>query len=235
MRIASITIARGGSRRLPAKNTYLFAGRPLVAHKAWQLSKCPSIDEIIVGSDDDAILAAAKAQGVTTMRRAPEFCDEVSRPWNDVIVDMVSRVEADVILWAHCTNPCIRPETYERAIAEFLSRDSSSFDSLVGVSQFRNHIWFCGRPLNANPFTFQRERASPHQVAADVEPVYYQNGGLFIARREDILKWGYVYGPHGRVFVIDHDEATDIDTLEDMTRAKNFYARQQAQEFRKGR
>lgn len=214
MSVAAVVIARGGSERLPHKNMLKFNGRTLIAHKVWQLQQCNLIDKVVVGSDSDDILQSAREEGALTIKRAPEFCDERSRSWNDVIHDMVEKVEALTIMWAHCTNPCIKPSTYDRAIRAFQATDG---DSLVAVTPFQNHIWWNGRPLNFDPY------AKSHVVAAKLPPVYFQNGGIFIAHRSLMLQNRYVYGESPEMFVIDRDEATDVDTWEDLDRAAAIY------------
>lgn len=215
MSVTAVIIARGGSQRLPNKNMLDFHGLPLVAHKVRQLKQCQHITGVVVGSDSLEILQAAEAEGAETVRRAPEYCDEKSRSWNEVIHHMLERTKGDTIVWAHCTNPCIRPETYDRAIKAF--RQSAN-DSLIGVTPFRNHIWWRGKPLNFDP------RALKHTVAANLEPVYFQNGGLFIAKRAAMLDWQYVYGMDPLLFEIHEAEAIDIDTAEDYEAALREYS-----------
>lgn len=210
----AIVIARGGSTRLPNKNLLTFNGRTLVAHKVWQLQLSRLIDEVVVGSDSDDILRSAATQGAKTIKRLPEYCDEKSRTWNEVIRNMVEQVETDVIVWAHCTNPCIQPSTYDRAVRCFQATDG---DSLVGVTPFRNHVWWNGRPLNFDPYRY------PHTVAAHLPPVHFQNGGIFVARRELMLRTHYVYGQTPEMFVISPEEAVDVDTQEDLAHAVAMY------------
>lgn len=215
--IAAVIIARAGSRRLPGKNMLPFHGRPLVAHKVAQLRHVPDIDLVVVGSDSDAILRAAADEGAARVRRAPEYCDEVSRPWNAVIADMAVRVDAEVIVWAHCTNPCIGPETYERAIYDYRMARRNGYDSLVSVCRVGGHLWHRAAPLNYDPW---RE---PHPFAADLEPVYQQNGGIFIYDRKHMIQRRYVFGQIPLLFEIDPEEAIDIDTHADYERALAAY------------
>jgi len=214
MNTVAIVIARGGSTRLPNKNLLKFNGRTLIGHKVWQLRQCGLIDRIVVGSDSDEILASAQDEGAKIIRREPEYCDEKSRSWNEVIHDMVSKVEGETIVWAHCTNPCIKPETYAKALEAY---GESENDSLVSVTQFRNHIWWDGNPLNFDP------KAKEHTVAAKLRPVYFQNGGIFIAHRLLMLEKKYVYGDDPLLFDIEAGEATDVDTWEDLDRAAAYY------------
>ena len=211
--VTAVIIARGGSSRLPGKNMKDFHGNPLVAHKVKQLLACRSVTNVVVGSDCDEILSAARDAGATTVKRAPEFCDEKTRSWNEVIADMCGKVDGDVILWAHCTNPLIHADTYDRAVSAFMSGDK---DSLVSVTRLQSHLWLHGEPFNFDP------KSKVHPVARDLEPVFYQNGGIFIARREDMISWRYVYNDP-LLFEIGAIESSDIDTPEDFMIAEALY------------
>jgi CMP-N,N'-diacetyllegionaminic acid synthase len=168
-KVAAIVIARAGSERLPNKNMLPFQGRPLVAHKVWQLKFCRHVDAVVVGSDSQEILSAAMKEGARTRLRAPEYCDEKSTTWNEVIYDMVKGVDAELILWAHCTNPNIQPNTYDRGIEYFRKGlVMNTCDSVVGVTSIKTHVWWGGKPLNFNPYLVK------HQLAAQVTPVYVQ-------------------------------------------------------------
>lgn len=214
MKTTAVIIARGGSSRLPYKNLLPFHGRPLVAHKVWQLLSVPEIDEVVVGSDDNEILAAAEKEGAVCITRELAYCDEKSRSWNQVIADMLEKVSGDLIVWAHCTNPCIQPHTYSHAIHAY---NATAGDSIVGVTAVKSHVWWQNKPLN-----FDRH-AVVHQVAAQLTPVYIQHGGLFIAERALMLREQYVYGSTPALFEISADEAIDIDTQEDFNRARQMY------------
>lgn len=216
--VTAVIIARAGSQRLPNKNMMLFHGKPLVVHKVLQLKRCKQVSRIVVGSDSPEILKAAEDAGAEVRLREPEFCDEKSRTWNEVILDMALRVPGEVILWAHCTNPCIRAETYDRAIARYKQLlDDRIGDSLVSVSRIQGHIWArmdgVLRPVNFEPWT------KAHQVAADVEPVYTQNGGIFVYGRHAMIRSRYVYGNNPGFMTLEHPECIDVDTQADFDAA----------------
>lgn len=214
MSVTAVVIARGGSARLPGKNLRYFGARPLVAHKVWQLKQCKTIDRVVVGTDSPEIAEAARGEGAEIRMRQAEYCDEKSRSWNEVIHNMVAQVPGDIIVWAHCTNPCIQPRTYDRAMAKFYE---SIGDSVVSVHAVQTHVWWRNHPLNFDP------QAVPHKVARELEPVYIQNGGIFIAYRADMQALSYVYGPDPAMFEVDALEATDIDTEADWMLAEGAY------------
>ena len=57
-----------------------------------------------------------------------------------MIRNMLKYVDADVILWAHPTNPFINHEIYEKAISSF-KKYSKKFDSLFSATIIKNHFW----------------------------------------------------------------------------------------------
>jgi CMP-N,N'-diacetyllegionaminic acid synthase len=212
----AVVVARAGSVRLPNKALLPFDGSiSLIAHKIRQLARCRKIDSIVVGSDSDEILADAKMHGALTAKREAYFCDEAKCSANEMIGDMASRVEGDVIIWAHPTSPLVRPETYDAAIESFdRGYDNLTCDSLASVAEVRRHAWKNGRPINYNPW---RPR---HTLAKDCEPIYFQDGAIFIQRRFDMVANSYFFGWRPHLFVMPAGESADIDTAADFAAAK---------------
>lgn len=218
MHIAAVVVARGGSRRLPGKALRPFGGSTLIGHKIDTLRACSAISSVIVGSDSEAILDEGKRHGAIPLRRDACFCDEKSRTANDMIADMVSRVAAEVIVWAHPTNPLVRTETYSSAVAAYQNR-LGRFDSLVSVTAVQRHAWWRFQPLNHDPF------CATHAVGAALEPVLFQDGAIFIQSREQLLKAPRFCGDKPYLFTMDPLESTDIDTEADYVTAKALYER----------
>lgn len=85
MSITAVIPVRAGSRRLKNKNIAPFAGTNLLINKIEQLKKVDDIDRIIVSSDSDVMLEMAKENGVETHKRAPEYCDEKTKSFGEVV------------------------------------------------------------------------------------------------------------------------------------------------------
>jgi CMP-N-acetylneuraminic acid synthetase len=84
-----------------------------------------------------------------------------------MIANMVSLIGADdnaVVLWAHPTNPLVRPETYYSALWQY---HQGNGDSLLSVTRVQRHAWMNGRPINYHP------SAAVHPTASDTVPVYF--------------------------------------------------------------
>ena len=201
--VVAVVVARGGSRRLPRKNLLPFAGRTVVGHKVWQLGQVPGVDLVVVGSDDDEILAEGRRYGALGMVNDGEYATS-----NDMLADMAARVSGDVVLWAHPTNPLVSPATYARALAQFFA-SKDVFDSLVSVYRMQRHAWMGGLPLNYNP------RAKVHPLARDCAPIFFQDGAIFIQPREQMARNRYFFGESPLLFEMPEAEVVDIDTRAD--------------------
>ena len=55
MKNYAFIFARGGSKGLPGKNIRLLAGKPLIHYSIETAKHCPSIDEVFVSTEDEAI------------------------------------------------------------------------------------------------------------------------------------------------------------------------------------
>lgn len=207
----AIVVARRNSVRLPGKALLPFAGTTLIGHKVRRLLQCNLVGRVVVGSDSQEILDEAARHGATTVRRDDYHCDESRCSANEMIRDMVERVpggDDDTFLWAHPTNPLVRPETYNRAIERYATRPDG-FDSLCSVTVEIRHAWYGLDPLNHNPWR------GPHRPASELRPVRFQDGAIFIQNRRRFLETSYFYGIAPLLHAIDRTESRDIDTPED--------------------
>jgi CMP-N,N'-diacetyllegionaminic acid synthase len=216
-KVTAVIVARGGSKRVLRKNVLMVAGKTLVAHKIGQLQQCPAITNIIVGSDDDQILAEASKHGAEAVKRPEFYCDEERASANDMIGNMCSLIRTDIVVWAHCTNPLVSGKTYGAAIDAYFRESAKGHDSLISVAELREHLWGKdGKPLNYNPY------AKRHVIAAELEPIYKQDGAIFIQPYEQMAANHYYFGQKPYLYVMPDNEVLDINTMHDFALAKAF-------------
>lgn len=98
--ITAVIPVRAGSRRLKNKNVAPFAGTNLLLNKIEQLKKVAGVERIVVTSDSDMMLEMAENAGALTHKRAPEFCDETTKTFGEVVRHVAESVEGEHILWA---------------------------------------------------------------------------------------------------------------------------------------
>lgn len=216
MKTIAIIPARGGSKRLPQKNTKLLADIPLLAHSILYAKKNSAIiDEIYVSTDDREIKQIALEYGAKVIDR-PESLSGDLEPTVTALKHVLESVEEDVenVVLLQPTNP-LRPENLLKEAFDLYLK--GNHNSLFTVS--RNHQKF-GK-INEGKFVpFNYEIG---QRSQDLEPLFFENGLLYITKSEKILN-DVIISEDAFPFEINHIFASvDIDTQEDFDYAQYLY------------
>ena len=223
--VVAVIVARKGSVRIKNKSMLLLGSETLIARKIRQLRECKEVSRVVFGSNCDDMLAHAQACGAEVVRRDEYFCDETKATANEVIRDMCSRITADVIVWAHCTNPFISPATYDAVVCSFFDH-LDKYDSLLSVVALREHLWNGDKiPLNYNPYT------ESHVPARELSPLYMQDGGIFIQPHEQMKANAYFFGKRPQLFEIPDEEFLDINVERDYWFAQAIHGHRCAEEI----
>lgn len=213
MSITAIIPVRAGSRRLKNKNISPFAGTNLLINKIEQLKKVPQIDKIVVSSDSEIMLEMAKQNGVFIHKRAPEYCDEKTKTFGEVVRHVAESVEGDHIVWATCTSPLVFPKTYIKAIEEYFSALEQGYDSLVSFEVIKRYLWDDRGPLNY-------ELGLKHVPSQQLPNLYIVTDGVLIAPREKMIEWSYFHGSNPYKFILDKRSSVDVDDGLDLAVAR---------------
>lgn len=213
MSITAIIPVREGSRRLKNKNIAPFAGTNLLINKINQLKQVKEINNIVVSSDSELMLAMGEAQGVMTHKRAVEFCDEKTKTFGEVVAHICSNVPGDHILWATCTSPLVFPKHYSNAIEEYYKGLEEGYDSLVSMEQFRRYLWDDNGPVNY-------ELGIKHVPSQQLAPLYFCTDGILLAPRKKMIEWNYFHGTNPYRYVLDKRTSLDVDDGLDLSCAR---------------
>ena len=215
-KITAVVIARKGSKRLPRKMYQYFNGKQLIKLKIEQLMKS-NVDEIAVGSDDeklDKICKSYKDSRVNFYLREKKYCDEVSASPNDMVKNMLSFFDSDVILWAHPTNPLTNEKHYNNALKIYKKK---KLKNLYGVSKLNDYFWdHKKKPINHNPLEKVHTLLKLHKV----KYIYVDNGAIYIRKHKDMKKDGKFWGPNGYMYVMEEVDGWDINTRWDLEACK---------------
>ena len=208
MKAIAIIPARGGSKRLPQKNTKLLGGIPLIAHSIlYAKENSEYIDEVYVTTDDEDIKSIAEEYGAKIIDRPQELASDFE-PTISAINHAVSCINTpfDTIVLLQPTNP-LRPKNLLSECLEVYYKNN--LDSLFTVT--RNHQKF-GKIINNCFVPFNYEIG---QRSQDLEPIYFENGLIYISSKTLILN-NKIIGDTGYPFITDSIFAhIDIDTQED--------------------
>jgi regulator of RNase E activity RraA/CMP-N-acetylneuraminic acid synthetase len=135
--------AKGGSERVPNKNTMLLDGKPLFLHTLEKLLSCPFFDEVVLDTDSQDIIDIAAYTGCTILRRDPRLATNKT-DGHQLFMNEVAHTDADIVVQVLCTSPFISPDSMARAIQ--MLKDNAQFDSAVMVRKEKMYLWSEGRP-----------------------------------------------------------------------------------------
>ncbi|WP_396186017.1 cytidylyltransferase domain-containing protein [Flavobacterium sp.] len=216
MKTIAIIPARGGSKRLPNKNILSFGGIPLIAHSILYAQKNSNIiDEIYVSTDDIAIKKIALQFGAQVIDR-PENLSGNLEPTFTALQHVLETLDFEVenVVLLQATSPLRE----EKLLAEaFEIYHKGNYDSLFTVS--RNHQKL-GK-IERNQFIpFHYEIG---QRSQDLEPLYFENGLLYITKASLILQDSIISETAYPLKVNSIFANVDIDTYEDLEYAEYLY------------
>ncbi|MEC8273653.1 MAG: acylneuraminate cytidylyltransferase family protein [Bacteroidota bacterium] len=195
--------ARAGSKRIKGKNTKPFNGIPLVEYSIKYAQRYIGGD-IIISTDDKQIGSIAKQYNVPILWRNKSLTQDQT-PTADVVKDVIERVEKlyDFVVLLQPTNP-LRPKKMFKEAIKLLKEKKS--DSLITVSLSDHKLGKINHSA-FKPYTYEFG-----QRTQDIEPLYYENGLLYLCSYE-LAKSGKLISENPTAMIIDHPFASvDIDT-----------------------
>ncbi len=212
MNLAIIPV-RGGSKRLPQKNIRKLNGLPLFVHSIlYAKANSSIIDEIVVSTDDETIKNIALENNVKVIDRPKNLSDDQATTVSALkhVLESLNEFYENVIL-LQATNP-LRPKTLlQNAYKKYVA---GNYDSLMTVSRDTHKL---GKIVEEKfvPFNY-----TIGQRSQELEPLFYENGLLYITKASLILEEKIV-GHKNFPFIVDHPFAkVDIDTAEDFNYAE---------------
>jgi len=211
MKTIAIIPARGGSKRLPNKNLLQLEGIPLLVHSI-NYAKTNNINKVIVTTDDLKIKKIALKNGAEVVDRPKELSGD-SATTVAAVKHVLKNIEEtfDNVILLQPTNPLRPKRLLEEAYQKFMD---GKYDSLMTVTRNEQKL---GKIINNKfePFNYKMGQRSQ-----DLEPLYYENGLLYITKASLILE-NKILGENNFPFVVNHPFAkVDIDTKEDLEYAE---------------
>ena len=212
MRKKFITIipARGGSKRFPGKNTHVLGNMPLICHSIEYSLNNHYVVGTYVSTDAEDIKMISSAAGVDVIDRPAEYASDYSTTASAmrhaVQFLMNKGVEFDYVVLLQATNP-LRPKNLLQEAIEII--ENGGYSSLFTVSRSEKKL---GKIIEGKYVPWNYTFGMRSQ---DMEPLYYENGLLYITSKELLLQ-GIIEGKDAFPLVVDHPfGGVDIDTIED--------------------
>ena len=217
MKTIAIIPARGNSKRLPNKNINLFGGIPLLVHSINYAKQHDFIDAIYVSTDSKDIKNIALQRGALVIDRPHQLSGDLEPTVTALkhVLESIDDAIENVIL-LQPTNP-LRPKNLLKEAFQLFNE--KVHDSLFTVS--RNYQKFGTIKHDTfNPFNYEIGQRSQ-----DLEPLYFENGLLYITKATHILN-NQIITENTFPLIVDHPfAAIDIDTQEDFEYAEYVFKR----------
>lgn len=226
MRALAIIPARGGSKRIPRKNLRLVGGKPLLVWSIEAAQAAPSVDMVVVSSDDQEILSVARQAGAIAQERPAELATDeaLTDPVLVHVVQSMAGYRPDAVVLLQPTVPVRRPGLVEDCIAA-LAADPTVDAVLTG---WRAHFLWWQEELYANapgqPPTWWRTQCPRRPRSQDMhgrEVMFHEDGSVYVTRTEALLRTGSRLGAPilstwRNVKLFQTPRTVDIDTEDDL-------------------
>lgn len=218
----AFVFARGGSKGIPRKNIKPLGDRPLIGWSIQTALQCPSIDRIIVSTDDEEIAEVAKAQGAEVpFVRPKELAQDNSAEWyawrHAVEYLLAQGCTFDKFISVPATSPLRSVEDVENCIAAL----DDNTDVVVTVKKAERSPYF--NMVTIDEQGFSRLAITPDKPVVrrqDAPVVYDMTTVCYVTRPKFILSNFGVFSGKVRSVIIPDARAIDIDTPIDFKMAE---------------
>ena len=226
MATLGITLARGGSKGVPGKNTKMLDGKPLIAYTIEEALKAP-LDYYVVSTDSEEIAEVAKKYGANVIMR-PEGLAQDHTPTLDALLHALASTESDldenydIVADIRCTNPFKTVFDIAGAIDKLVGTGA---DAVIGVCKVNHHHpsrlkhIFRDRLVDIWP---EPESGNRQDLTPDV---YVRNGSIYVVRRAGLEEGIHIkLSDNVRPWIMPEERSLNIDTPCDFLLAEAIIA-----------
>ena len=222
-KILCIIPARGGSKRLPGKNSKPLLGKPLIGYAIAAAKESKYVDTVVVSTDDEAIAAVARNCGAEVpFMRPAELATDTARTI-PVLQHAVSYYESkgevfDLIVLIQPTSPGVLAEDVDAAIEKLLQSGANSCVSICEITDRPELMYRLADDGHITPYVGGSEARSQ-----DMPPLYRLNGAVYVTPRDTLMKENKIYDDqNGTAILMPRERSTDIDTPLDFALAETL-------------
>jgi len=219
MRIVGLIPARGGSKGIHRKNLQTVGENSLVAIKILQ-ARASNCNEIWVSTEDLEIASIAKQDGAKIIER-PMALAEDDTSTDDMLIHAAETLKldsSDCIILLQPTSPLLKVSSVNKCIEMLLKNHELS--SVITLRQAHPFMWEETEFTNWDPSGHTRKVRPRRQ---ELSPSGYETGGCYAIRVQSLYEQRVRYPKPTGTVSVNHLEAIDIDTLEDLSLASSIF------------
>lgn len=224
MATLAVIPARGGSKRIPKKNSKLFLGKPIIQYSIEAAQATNLFDEILVSTDDQqiadlAVKLGAKVPFLRTAKNSNDFAT-LANVLEEVIEQYASlNKHFDTICLLLPTAPFITQKNIVEAY-HLLLQDSVS--AVIPVLRF-------SYPIQRALYLNKEEKLAmiwPENIntrSQDLPASFHDSGQFYWVKTKDFLKEKRLFMANSKAIELSQTQVQDIDTEDDWQMAELKY------------
>ncbi len=215
MNIVAIIPARGGSKSIPKKNIKLLNGKPLLVYSIEAAIGTPSINRVIVSTDDSEISSLALKHGAEVVLRPIQLSGDEASSESALLhtLDYLREgegYEPDLVVFLQATSPIREDDDIQLAIDAIIEANA---DSLFSACRVEGFVWrqFSEQivPINYDPIARPRRQDLK-------ESVLEENGSIYIFKPHILRKYNSRLGGKISIYPMSPLSSFQIDLPEDL-------------------
>jgi 3-deoxy-manno-octulosonate cytidylyltransferase (CMP-KDO synthetase) len=239
MKVFGIIPARYGSTRLPAKVLADIRGRPMIQHVYERARQSPSLDRLVVATDDDRIFDRVRSFGGEALKTSPAHPSGTDRVAE--AAQVLGAGEADVIVNIQGDQPLFEAGMIDEVVGPFRGNRGLKMGALVYPIRTPEELAnpsvvkvVCDRKGFALYFS---RSPMPYVISNSLAPRYYKHIGPYAYRMGFLLKFTQLERgdlersesleqlralEHGyKIRVVETKfDSQEVDTLEDLEKVR---------------
>lgn len=221
MKIATIILARGGSKGIPRKNLADLNGKPLVAYMIEKALKISYESDVVLSTEDPEIAEVGKKYGALVPFLRPMELAEDHVHSLPVVQHALLEMEKirgfiyDLVVYLQPTAPLCRVEDIEECVKCLI--EEQNFQSAVTAVKVATHPFKMKRVVNGNQLVnFIDQGFEDMRPRQELPPVYRRSGAVYASRRSVIMEHQSLIGDPCKAIFVPEDTAVDIDSPVDL-------------------
>jgi len=219
--ILAIIPARAGSKRIPNKNIKKFFGKEIIKYPIEAVLSVDIIDELIVSTDSEDIKKISKKSGASVpFMRSDENSDDFATTY-DVIEEVINKCSKkyDIICCVYPTSVFVSKEILTEAITLLLKTPNAT--SIASVLEYSHPIQ--RSLISKSGFLISNHPENYNSRSQDLEVNYHDAGQFYVFKTSNVLNEKKLITKQCIPFVINPNQAHDIDTYDDWELAELKY------------
>jgi len=246
--IVGIIPARWASTRLEGKALALIAGKPLIQQVYERARQAPSLERLIVATDDERIFQVVVGFGGEAAMTSPHHPSGTDR-----VAEAAANLQADLIVNIQGDEPLIKPENIEAAIAPMMADPTLPMGTLctpIKNEQELHDPSVTKVVVDRKGFALYFSRYPiPYLRDKGGRATFFRHIGLYLYRRDFLLRFAALPPTplekaealeqlraleHGYRIIVSEvaEAATGVDTPEQLEQIRRLLENPEAQEGR---